>query len=68
MTRRGTSIQAVVIRGKYLDRQALQIVDGQIIRERHYRVLAAGQSAWRRSNEFYSNVSKLTRRGMAHET
>ena len=30
-----------------------QIVDGQIIRERHYRVLAAGQRALEESRRFY---------------
>ena len=31
-----------------------QIVDAQIIRERHYRVLAAGRRAFQRSRDFYA--------------
>ena len=31
-----------------------QILDGQIIRERHYRVLAPGKRAWSESRDFYT--------------
>jgi hypothetical protein len=44
-----------------------QVIDGQIIRERHYRVLAAGQAAWRRSRDFYTRVSEHGERGLAHD-
>lgn len=33
-----------------------QIVDGQIIRERHYRVLAPGKKAWRECRDFYTRA------------
>ena len=44
-----------------------QVTDGQIVRERNYRVLAQGQTAWRRSREFYARFSE-GRRGFAHGT
>jgi DNA-binding PadR family transcriptional regulator len=31
-----------------------QIVDGQIIKERRYRVTTPGQRAWQRTREFYT--------------
>jgi hypothetical protein len=43
-----------------------QIVDGQIIRERHYKVLASGHAAWRRSRDFYARVSSLGAPGLAY--
>ena len=30
-----------------------EIVEGQIIRERHYRITARGSLAWKESSEFY---------------
>jgi len=33
-----------------------QVVDGQIIRERHYKVLAAGRKAWVECRDFYMGV------------
>jgi len=33
-----------------------QIVEGQIIRERHYKITAAGSRAWTRTSEFYLQV------------
>ena len=33
-----------------------QVVDGQIIRERHYKILAAGKKAWLESRDFYVRV------------
>lgn len=33
-----------------------QVVDGQIIRERHYKILAAGKKAWLESRDFYTRV------------
>ncbi len=32
------------------------IIDGQIIRERHYRITADGSAAWRDCTEFYVEV------------
>ena len=42
-----------VVRGWYEQ----QIVDSQIIRERHYEITAQGQAAWDRSSEFYQQAS-----------
>lgn len=42
-----------------------QIVDGQIIRERHYKVLAPGARAAEESREFY-RAHGLRRPGLAH--
>ena len=33
-----------------------EVVDGQIIRERHYRVTGAGSRAWRVSRDFYAGA------------
>lgn len=33
-----------------------QVVAGQIIRERHYRITASGANAWKESCEFYLRV------------
>ena len=33
-----------------------QIVDSQIIRERHYKLQAAGRKAWRISRDFYARA------------
>ena len=35
-----------------------QIVEGQIIRERHYRILGAGKTAWQTSRDFYEAAIK----------
>jgi hypothetical protein len=43
-----------------------QIVDGQIIRERHYKVLAGGKKAWRESRDFYLRVIGVRRTGLAY--
>jgi hypothetical protein len=43
-----------------------QIVDGQIIRQRHYKVLASGRNAWEGSRNFYLRVSSQRRTGLAH--
>ena len=45
-----------------------QIVDGQIIRERHYQVLADGKKAWQRSRDFYLQAVATRRTGPAHGT
>ncbi len=37
-----------------------QVITGQIIRERHYRVLASGRRAWQQSRDFYLAVIKAT--------
>ncbi len=39
-----------LIKGRYDQ----QVIDGQIIRERHYKPTALGESAWRASREFYA--------------
>ncbi len=44
---------AGVVKGWYQQ----EIVEGQIIRERHYKITAPGKTAWRRSSEFYRKVS-----------
>jgi hypothetical protein len=39
-----------------------QIVDGQIIKERGYRITAAGQRAWTSTRDFYlDTASRVTR-------
>jgi hypothetical protein len=45
-----------------------QIVDGQIIRERHYKVLASGRLAWEASREFYLRMISQRRPGLVHGT
>jgi DNA-binding PadR family transcriptional regulator len=35
-----------------------EIVDGQIIKERWYRVTAAGQRAWIRTRDFYAEAAR----------
>src|SRR5471032_1289277 len=43
-----------------------QVVDGQIIRERHYRVLVRGRKAWQGAHDFYERVIAHRRTGLAH--
>jgi hypothetical protein len=43
-----------------------QIVEGQIIRERHYKVLASGRNAWEGARNFYRRVAGQRRGGLAH--
>ena len=44
-----------------------QVVDSQIIRERHYKVLSAGTRAIDESRDFYRGASiQQSRRGPAH--
>jgi DNA-binding PadR family transcriptional regulator len=38
-----------------------QIVDGQIIKERSYRVTATGERAWRRTRDFYAEAGRAGR-------
>src|SRR5438067_11430756 len=45
-----------------------QIVDGQIIRERHYKLLAPGARALDDSYAFYHRPSGLRRPGLANAT
>ena len=45
-----------------------QIVDGQIIRERHYKVLAAGKSAWLGCRDFYLRAVRRHSEELAHGT
>jgi hypothetical protein len=43
-----------------------QIVESQIIRERHYKLLAAGRKAWRLSRDFYAQaVGRAGAEGLA---
>ncbi len=35
-----------------------QIVDSQIIRERHYKITAQGRASWRASSEFYRRATE----------
>lgn len=41
--------EAGLVSGRYDQR----VLDGQLIKERHYRVTAAGQRAWERTRDFY---------------
>jgi len=44
-----------------------QIVDSQIIRERHYRVLGTGRKAWEHSRAFYRQaIGEFETQGVAH--
>ena len=43
---------AGLVNGRYEQ----EIVEGQIIRERHYTLTAAGSKAWDRSRDFYVNA------------
>src|SRR6185437_16392787 len=44
-----------------------QVVDGQIIRERHYKPLPGGRAAWKSCRDFYARAIGLNRRGLAHD-
>ena len=43
-----------------------QIVSSQIIRERHYQMLASGKKAWKEAGDFYTRVIAQRRAGLAH--
>ncbi len=45
-----------------------QIIDGQIIRERHYKIKRSGSQAWQQSRDFYEKSIAVSEgeRGMAH--
>ena len=45
-----------------------QIVDGQIIKERGYRITATGQKAWTATRDFYLDTASRAARaaGIAH--
>ena len=43
-----------------------QIVDAQIIRERHYKLLASGKKAWQGSRNFYLRVIGPRGSALAH--
>ena len=44
-----------------------QIVDSQIIRERHYRLVAPGRKAWESSRAFYQRaIGEFEVSGVAH--
>ena len=45
---------AGVVKGWYEQ----QIVDSQIIRERHYEITAQGESAWDTSSDFYRQAAR----------
>jgi DNA-binding PadR family transcriptional regulator len=38
-----------------------QIVDGQIIKERCYRITATGERAWKRTRDFYADAARAGR-------
>ena len=42
-----------------------EVVEGQIIRERHYRLTAAGARAWRGSRDFYVGAIRDFEGGLA---
>jgi DNA-binding PadR family transcriptional regulator len=45
-----------------------KIVKSQIIRERHYRITAAGRGAWNDTRQFYARAGSLVagKKGLAH--
>ena len=43
-----------------------EVVDGQIIRQRHYKVLAGGRKAWEHSRDFYLAALGRPRTVAAH--
>ncbi len=45
-----------------------QIIDGQIIRERHYKIKRSGSQAWQRSRDFYEKSIAVSEGegGLAH--
>lgn len=44
-----------------------QIVESQIIRERHYRIVPQGRAAWDGCRDFYQGALKaFDRKGLAH--
>ena len=42
-----------------------QVVDGQIFRERHYKVLASGRKAWNEARDFYTRAIARPRSALA---
>ena len=44
---------AGLVEGHYVQQEA----DGQLVRERHYRVTPSGRRAWRASHEFYAEIA-----------
>ena len=56
--------EAGFIEGWYVQ----QVLDGQILKERHYRICMEGERAWRASRSFYleSIRSAEKRKGLAH--
>ena len=42
-----------------------QVIDGQILRERHYKVLPAGRKAWKACSDFYRRAIAVQQRGLA---
>lgn len=51
---------AGLVRGLYHQ----EIVEGQIIRERHYELTADGSAAWQGSRDFYLNAIKGFEKGL----
>ena len=45
-----------------------QIIDGQIFRERHYKVLASGRKAWNDARDFYARALARHRSILASES
>ena len=52
---------ATLVTGHYTQ----QVIDGQLIKERHYRVTAAGRRACERTRAFYAAQLAESRPGMA---
>ena len=42
-----------------------EVIDGQIIRERHYALTAEGSRAWQRSRDFYLSAIEGLEGGLA---
>ena len=45
-----------------------EVIRGQLIKERHYRITAAGTEAWQATRKFYAEVAEPARAkgGLAH--
>jgi DNA-binding PadR family transcriptional regulator len=43
-----------------------EVIDGQIIRQRHYKVNPTGKKAWQESRDFYMQVIGARQRDLAH--
>ncbi|MGH9790357.1 MAG: PadR family transcriptional regulator [Candidatus Acidiferrales bacterium] len=45
-----------------------EVIRGQLIKERHYRITAAGSAAWQATKKFYASEAgpSRARKGLAH--